>query len=158
MLRFCRALILRRSAAQTCRCSATARHPRFRGIQEGPVKESSSDLVTEDLLAEVNCEPVGIWSLKTSTGYLLISHSGPKPRTFRITVKFQKDRSIDSELNAWYSSHRSNGMQPCGGQCASSPNHPKFYDVESEGAPTLTPELRRVGCAGFCRKARKQSK
>ena len=121
------------------------------------MKESFNDLVTEDLVAEAPSEPVGIWSLKTYTGYLLISHSGPKPRTFRITVKFQKDRSVDSELNAWYSSHRSNGMQPCGGQCASSPNHPKFYNVESEGAPTLTPELRRVGCAGFFRKARKQS-
>ena len=47
---------------------------------------------------------------------------GPEAENFQDYCKFQKDRSVDSELNAWYSSHRSNGMQPCGGQCASSPN------------------------------------
>ena len=149
MSRFCSSLTFRRFAAQTCRRSATkARHPRFRGIQEGPVKESFNDLVTEDLLAEVQSEPVGIWSLKTFTGYLLISHSGPKPRTFRITVNFRRIAQLT--LSSMLGTHHI-AATACSLVAASAPAAP------TEGAPTLTGELRRVGCAGFFRKARKQS-
>ena len=117
------------------------------------MEAAEEDLDTESLLAKIRSESVGIWCLKTSTGHLPVSHAGPHPRTFRNTSKFQQDRSMDTELNAWYSAHHTAGLQACGGQCAGGPNHPQFYDVEAEGAATITPELRRVGCAGFCRKA-----
>lgn len=115
----------------------------------------SEELPTEDLMAMSKRDALGIWYQLTSKGKIMWhSYGGSR---MPVGIKHVKQHPVDPVLNAWFNANRSDGWKPCGlGWCLGQ-HPPAWFNVHEEDPPTLTPKLRRDGCAGYCRRARKES-
>jgi len=134
------------------------RHPRYAHAAEdhggvADMADRHNDVLTEELLARSKRQADGIWFKKTATGYMVYSRTGKMPLSFR----YMEKHPVDTEFNVWYQTHMSEGWKPCSGKCAG-PSPPAWYHAHREDPPTITNELKRTGCIGFCRTARNAEK
>lgn len=113
--------------------------------------EYGTDMPTEDIMAEAKRKALGIWFQQKAHGYTVHARTGQ----MRISNKFMGDRKIDTELNVFFNAHKCEGWKPCAGKCAGT-SPPAWYHVDEEDPPTVTGELLRTGCIGYCRTARRQ--
>ena len=129
--------------------SRFSRHPRHAlyGLKVDSANFSPSatawaeDLPTEELLARMKREALGLWPNKKRVGgYVVCSLKG----TFTLTADYMKQHPVDSEFNVWCQTHMTEGMKPCAGQCAGQ-KAVRWYDEAVEEPPFLSKNLLRVG-------------
>lgn len=130
----------------------SSRHPRYASTSsQQDIEVDTDDEPTDELLAKSKREPVGIWFKQTAYGYMVHSRT----KRMNLTFKYMEQHPVDTEFNVWFTTHMRPGWKPCGGKCAGE-SPPKWYSVDDEDPPSLTKELERTGCVGYCRTARKQ--
>ena len=132
------------------------RHPRYAlfDLNEEllsvlPANQNAENLATKELLAKIRRDPIGMYCKQRGDGGILVcSLKG----TFPLTGQYVRNHKIDTEFNAWFHTHMSEGWKPCLGQCRGSKDV-CWYDVANEDPPfkkNVPPS-----CIGYCRRARK---
>ena len=108
---------------------------------------------TNELLLKTRQEALGIWYYKRALLYVVRSHRGG---SFHMTTeRVERLQKKDGEFNVWFKTQMNPGWQGCSGKCAGQAEV-RWYDVTAEDPPCTSACLKRVGCIGYCRTARKQ--
>lgn len=138
------------------------RHPRyalhgFKGRLGGGSLSAEAcveDLPTQEILARIRRDAIGLWYKKVGTGYVVRSLSG----MYRLKASLIDHLPVDGHFNAWYNTHRSEGWKPCAGPCAGHKDV-HWYEVATEDPPFISKQFQQKafkGCVGYCRTARNQ--
>ena len=137
------------------------RHPRHalyglrvKSQNDMPTPEFSAEpLSTKELLAKSKRAAEGIYFKKAHAGgYMVYSRKG----RFPLTGEYIKQYPIDTEFNAWYNTHKSEGWVACTGACKAQ-KAVCWYNVANEEAPVISKNLADKGCIGYCQRARRSN-